>query len=235
MVSVKPSLELRTVLIEVLAKFLGREQDPTVAKTLTDLYNAISDVLNKLDEIDDALASVGTDKWRVSVVDTLPESPFKLAKIGDTSLTGRDWSSDFAKLQNLDTPLSDLMSALKPDRSAPTRDLSAYSLAGGATKNIDKSGLSGWSALVVTVRATYDSNATAGVRVRWLYSPDGTNYDSPEDAEEQGNYEDLSFEAGKTRQRTILIPIYTDNIRVQIVNLDSSYAVTVDAWTQPMR
>jgi len=69
----------------------------------------------------------------------------------------------------------------------------------------------------------------------YLYSPDGTNYDSPEDAEDAGNYEDLTFSAGATRQRTILVPIFTDDIRIQIVNLDGSYAVTVSAWTLPMR
>jgi hypothetical protein len=53
-----------------------------------------------------ALASRATDKLRVSVVDALPLSPFNLAQIGGTSLTGRDWSQDFAKLQNLDVALS---------------------------------------------------------------------------------------------------------------------------------
>jgi len=53
-----------------------------------------------------ALASKATDKLRVSVIDALPLSPFNLTQIGGTSLTGRDWSQDFAKLQNLDTALS---------------------------------------------------------------------------------------------------------------------------------
>jgi len=125
--------------------------------------------------------------------------------------------------------------ALKPIRTSPSRDLSATSIAAGDTQNIDKSGLDGYSALVVIVRASYDASATAGVRVRWLYSPDGTNFDSPEDAEDQGNYEDLTFSAGATRQRTVLIPILADNVRVQIVNLDSSYAVTVDVWSLKLR
>jgi len=58
-----------------------------------------------LDELEDALASVGTDKLRVSVVDTLPESPFNLTKISGTTLTGRDWSSDFTYLPNLNVDL----------------------------------------------------------------------------------------------------------------------------------
>jgi len=59
-----------------------------------------------LSDLTGALSSVGADKFRTSVVDVLPESPFNLTKIGGTALTGRDWSSDFAKLQNLDTALS---------------------------------------------------------------------------------------------------------------------------------
>jgi len=124
---------------------------------------------------------------------------------------------------------------LAPKRTTPTQDLSGASIAAGGVQNIDKLGLNNYAALVVIVKATYDPSATAGVRVRWLYSPDGTNYDSPEDAEDQGNYKDLTFAAGATRQRTVLIPILTDNIRVQIVNLDSSYSVTVDVWSLKLR
>ena len=73
------------------------------------------------------------------------------------------------------------------------------------------------------------------MRVRYLYSPDGVNFDSPEDAEAAGNYEDLSFVAGATRIRTILIPILQSYVKVQVVNLDTSYAVTVDAWRTLLR
>ena len=63
-------------------------------------------IKQSMDALDDALASVGTDKLRVSVVDALPESPFNITKVAGTPLTGRDWSGDFAKLQNLDVALS---------------------------------------------------------------------------------------------------------------------------------
>jgi len=138
-------------------------------------------------------------------------------------------------LDQLDIKLSEFRDALRPIRSTPTQDLSSYSISAGGSTNIDKSGLDGYSAMVVIVKATYNSSATSGVRVRWLYSPNGTDYDSPEDAESAGNYEDLTFSAGKTRQRTILVPIFSDNIRIQVVNLDGSYAVTVSAWTILMR
>ncbi|MEN3051528.1 MAG: hypothetical protein ABC596_06965, partial [Candidatus Methanosuratincola petrocarbonis] len=83
----------------------------------------------------------------------------------------------------IDISLSALRDALKPSRSAATQDLSAQSIAANGVAEITKTDLNGWSALVVIVKASYDPSATAGVRVRWLYSPDGTNFDSPEDAE----------------------------------------------------
>ena len=125
------------------------------------------------------------------------------------------------------TPVID---ALKPARTAATQVLSAKSIAASGTENIDMSGLDGYSAVIIIVKATYDASATAGVRVRWLYSPDGSNFDSTEEAEDAGNYEDLTFSAGATRQRTVLIPVFSDNMRIQIANKDSSKAVTVDAW-----
>ena len=92
-----------------------------------------------------------------------------------------------------------------------------------------------YSAVVVTVKASYDASATAGVRVRWLYSPDGTNFDSSADAEDAGNYADLTFSAGATRQRTVLIPLLQKYTKVQIVNQDASKAVVVDVWKVLMR
>jgi len=92
-----------------------------------------------------------------------------------------------------------------------------------------------YSVVIVTTRATYDASATAGVRVRWLYSPDNLNFDSPEDAEDAGNYKDLTFSAGVTRQRTVPIPLLQKYTKVQIVNLDSSASVTVSVWKTLLR
>ena len=141
----------------------------------------------------------------------------------------------YAVYNTLKISLLEHRDALKPDRSTPTQELSSHELSASGVAEIIKSNLSGWSTIVVTVRATYNANATNGVRVRWLFSPDGTNYDSVEDAEAEGNYVDLTFSAGETRQRTILLPILTPYVKIQIVNLDSSYSVVVDVWTILMR
>jgi len=77
--------------------------------------STLSDVKALLDKLEDALASVGADKLRASIVDALPESPFNLSKVAGTPLTGRDWSNDFAKLQNLDIALSAHRDDLRTD------------------------------------------------------------------------------------------------------------------------
>lgn len=138
-------------------------------------------------------------------------------------------------LTQADIKISELRDALRPSISTPTQDLNAVIIAGGASQNINKVSLDGWKTLVVTVSATYDAAATAGVRIRWLYSPDGVNYDSVEDAEAQNHYEDLTFTAGATRQRTIQIPILQPNVRVQVVNQDTTAGVTVSVWSTLVR
>lgn len=175
------------------------------------LKEKISEALAALES---ALQSKGTDKLLVK-----PDNPPNL---------------DIALSAHRDSIVG-AIDSLKPSRTALVQDLSAYSLAGGGTVDIDKTGLDGYSAVVAVVRVAYSASATAGVRVLWLYSPDGTNYDSEEDAVAQGNYYDITFAAGATRQATILVPILADNVRIRIKNLDPANTATIDAWTILMR
>jgi hypothetical protein len=109
--------------------------DVTISTIATE--STLSDIKSKTDNLDvllstraseatlssikNALASVGTDKLRTSVVDSLPESPFNITKVAGTALTGRDWSSDFAKLQNLDVALTALSKLIRWGRDvSPT-------------------------------------------------------------------------------------------------------------------
>ena len=162
-----------------------------------------------LSAIKNALASIGADKLL-----TTPDNP-----------------------PNLDIALSALRDALKPTRTAPVQVLSSQSIVAGglAEFTVSASETDGFSAMVVAVKATYNSSATQGVRVRWLYSPDGLNFDSVEEAETAGNYEDVGLAAGSSRVRTVLIPLFMPYVKVQVVNLDLNYPVTVDAWRVLMR
>ena len=123
---------------------------------------------------------------------------------------------------------------IRGERTEPERVLSAQTIDAASASEFVVRG-EGYSAVIVTVRATYNASATSGVRVRWLYSPDNTNFDSPEDAEDAGYYKDLTFAAGETRQRTVTIPLLQKYTKVQIVNLDGSKSVTVDVWKTLMR
>jgi len=118
-----------------------------------------------------------------------------------------------------------------PRFSSATQDLTNYSLAGGGSASVSKQASANESALIATVRVAYASGATAGVRVVWLYSPDGTNFDNVNDAVAQGNYYDLSFAAGGTAQATLLIPLLTPYVQILIINKDSTNAATVNLWT----
>ena len=141
------------------------------------------------------------------------------------------------KFPEIDIALSALRDALKPTRTAPVQKLSSQLIAAGeaAEFTVDAAQTDGFSALVVTVKVTYNASATQGVRVRYLYSPDGSTFDSEEEAEAAGNYEDIGLSAGASRVRTILIPLLMPYVKIQVVNLDPTYGVTVDAWMVAMR
>jgi len=140
---------------------------------------------------------------------------------------------DYAKIKRyLEEALRE---ELAPVREETSKVLDAVSIVAGGAEEFTVQSVSKHSALIVTVRALYDAAATAGVRVRWLYSADNTNFDSAEDAEDAGNYEDLTFAAGTTRQRTVLIPLFQPYVKVQIVNLDDAHTVIVSCWKTLMR
>jgi len=110
-------------------------------------------------------------------------------------------------------------------------ELDAVTVDPGASRNIDVKNEDGiYSGLVITCRCTYNSAATAGVRIRVLYSGDNVNFDSEEDADAEGNYFEPTFSAGATRQRTAVLSFLTRYARIRVTNLDTTYAVTVSLW-----
>ena len=125
--------------------------------------------------------------------------------------------------------------SLQPARSDADKVLTSETIAAGGVKDFIVSDSNGYSAVVITVKATYNASATQGVRVRWLYSPNGTDFDSEDAADAEGQYNDIVFTAGATKVETMLIPIFQPYVKVQIVNKDTSYSVTVDAWKTLLR
>lgn len=125
--------------------------------------------------------------------------------------------------------------SLQPVRSDAEQVLTSETIAAGDVKDFVISDTNGYSAVVLTVKATYNASATAGVRIRWLYSPNGSDYDSEDAAEAEGQYNDLTFDSNSTKIETVLIPIFQPYVKVQVVNLDTSYPVTVDVWKTLLR
>lgn len=124
---------------------------------------------------------------------------------------------------------------ITPVREDVMRVLEEIKILPGSWVSFDVYSPSAHSAVVITVRAAYDVNATAGVRAVWLYSPDGVTYDSVEDALSAGNYEDLTFAPGIIRQRTLLIPLLQPYVRVMIINLDTIESPIVTVWRTMFR
>ena len=91
---------------------------------------------------------------------------------------------------------------------------------GKETINFSKDELEGYSALAITVRATfYNPSVSNNIRVIWEYSQDGKNYDTNGQAINQSNYYDIAQESiGNISQATILVPTLTDYVRVSIEN-----------------
>ena len=104
--------------------------------------------------------------------------------------------------------------------------LSNYSLSAGGSVNVDLTIPAGKSAFALTIRASYDANATAGIEFYIYWSPDGSNWDTDTDEV----YTDFPFAAGATKQKTYIIHAVTPYVRVVIKNKDANYAVTLNVW-----
>jgi len=101
------------------------------------------------------------------------------------------------------------------------------SLAASAEQIVGDITLYRMQTFAVAVRATYDAAATAGVRLKFYFSPDGKNYDTVAYA-----YFDIDLTAGSTVQETKLVDApEKGNLRVAIENIDAVKAATVvTAW-----
>ena len=93
----------------------------------------------------------------------------------------------------------------------------------------------GYTGGQISVKATFDSGATAGLRLIYLYSQDGSNWDDEQEAINEGNYTDIGYDesgnfvkAGSSSQRSPIIPIVAPFVIIRFKNLDSTYPVKIN-------
>jgi hypothetical protein len=110
----------------------------------------------------------------------------------------------------------------------PTNHYSNQTLPGGGSVTADVD-LAQYYMVAVVVDVTYSASATAGIRVRMLYSDNTYDYDSPEEADNLGRYYDLTFAPGARRRATITFPALALWGRVMISNLDPVNAHTLNS------
>jgi len=137
-------------------------------------------------------------------------------------------------LTKLDAVKSGIIDGLEPVRS-PFQILTAESIAGGGKREVTIESAEIHSAIILTVSATYDAAATLGLKIRWLYSPDNVTFDRESEAEAEDQFKDLGFAAGETFTRTFIVLLYQPYVKIQFINKDSTYAVTVNAWRTLLR
>ena len=113
----------------------------------------------------------------------------------------------------------------KPSKDVSIR-LNNASISGGGSQDIDIDVPEWATGCAVTVRATYDASANAGVKFEVYSSPDGISWDTNTDDEFT-----LPFIAGETVQKTEIVAVGPPNVRIRVTNLDSTHTATVSLWT----
>jgi hypothetical protein len=129
-----------------------------------------------------------------------------------------------------DTFAEALLKTVAPTREKTEKILDTYVIDPNTAVEHAVTCTENYSAIVLTVRVEYHPLATGGLRVIWLYSQDGENYDTIEDAVEEMHFVDVSFAPGEARQRTTLIPLLTNYVKLVFINTDVNVPVVVSAW-----
>jgi len=136
---------------------------------------------------------------------------------------------------DLDSIIEALLRTIAPVREKTEKILDSYTIYPKSTVEHVIKCEEPYSAVVLTIRAEYHTLATSNLRAVWLYSQDGENYDTIEDSIEEMHFVDVSFSPGETRQRTTLIPLLTNHIKLVFINTDVNVPVVVTAWASFMR
>jgi len=104
-----------------------------------------------------------------------------------------------------------------------TQLASSVTVTAGSSVTYDHTIPDNHTGAVITIRVTYDASATAGATIKTYYSQDGTNFDT-----EAVDSVDLSFTAGATIQQSIIVAAPCNTLRIEVVNNDGSYDLTID-------
>jgi hypothetical protein len=79
------------------------------------------------------------------------------------------------------------------------------------------------NSVAIEVNVTYNASATAGGRLLIYYSTDGANFDT-----DTNNFVTLPFASGTTKQQTFTFPAPSKYIKIEVINDDGTYALTIN-------
>lgn len=125
------------------------------------------------------------------------------------------------------SPIYPWIDWLIPKRTDSKVALSNYSLAGGGAVYVDIEVPDGYNHVIVQVEVVYGANAVNGVRIFWLYSNDGQNFDTRAGARSLNRYIDPIVVAGAHEILTLDIPALSRYVRIFIKNKDDTVTQTV--------
>jgi len=150
------------------------------------------------------------------------------------------WEEEFTKRLRAELTSGDpAVKRLLSKDILPTKDVAVHLsdalIGAGKTESVDVGPIMDRSGFLLTVKASYHTAATKGVRVRFLFSPDGANYDTPEDADAEGNYMEPTFAAGAVRQKSVIVAYASPYVKLSVTNLDAIYPVVVSLWTSRVK
>jgi hypothetical protein len=131
-----------------------------------------------------------------------------------------------------DTLVKALREVYKKDKK---QELTDEVIAAGQYKDVNIAIPEGYTGMIVTVKASFAATnpTTTGVRIVYMYSYNGTDYDNEDNAVDAGNYEDILIPTGQTsvvRQRSFILAALAPHIKLRVKNLDATNDVTINLW-----
>ena len=184
---------------------------------------------NLLTALAEDLVGLAKDRTLIDIRDRLPK---ELTEHGNFRIAIAEDLAGLAK----DSTVAGIVPGLRPARSEAWKPLDGVVVEPRSYASFDIKVPDGWSHVTVVVRVKREVPPVEPerrvARIVWLYSPDGENYDSVDEAERRGNYYDIVIPLPneKERQITLVIPAATPHIKVMVINANPEVKIRVDAW-----